>query len=142
MTLLVVVWWQYLRWSNFGGRSTLSKILVNMCWLIVDLDPSVGQNYPKNDEKGNCWLSGWGFLPVGVLDIREWVQSELMGCVSTPKKYYTYICHSLENILTRILLIIEFFGYFWCFLVIFDVFRSFFAFFRSFFTFSGILKTF
>ena len=106
----------------------LSKILVNMCWPIVDLDPSVGQNYPKNDEKGNCWLKGWGFLPVGVLDIREWVQSELMECVSTHKEYYTYICHGLENILTRILLKIEFFGYFWRFLGHFHI--------------LGILKTF
>ena len=57
----------YLDWGSFRAWKTFSKILVNRCWLNIDIEASVGKKLVKNRQKGNCWPKRWGVFAILVL---------------------------------------------------------------------------
>ena len=63
------------------------EIIGFKCWLKFYIWGPVDHKVPKNGKKGNCCLSLRGFLPLSGLGIWKLVQSGLIWCVSTPKKY-------------------------------------------------------
>ena len=64
----------YLDWGSFRAWKTFSKILVNRCWLNIDIEASVGKKLVKNRQKGNCWPKRWGVFAILVLG--SWYSGE------------------------------------------------------------------
>ena len=86
-----------MRLSTFRVWLSFSQILVNTCWLFVDLGLTIGENVPKNAQLGNCSPNARGFSSWDGLGFQKCCQSGPMGCASTPKNIRT-----IFNILLKI----------------------------------------
>ena len=81
----VVLTW-YLRWAHFMGQTSLSKFLVNMCWLKMCFFVTFCLKPPKKWLKINCegkWVGGFCVMMFGML-ILGWKKAQ-RSC-STPVK--------------------------------------------------------